>query len=70
MSPAGRPPLAGSRKNERIEVRFTDAEKQRVTSAAEIAGQPVATWARDALLASAEHVIATAAKKPAKKKSP
>lgn len=61
MSPAGRPPLAGKPKEERLEIRFTDDEKREVDAAAARSGKPLATWARDSLLE-----LARAAKKPAK----
>lgn len=67
MSPAGRPPLAGTRKQERIEVRFTEDEKATIDAAVAILGKPTATWARDSLLALAREVIA-AREKPARKR--
>lgn len=50
MSPAGRPPLAGETKEERLMVRLTSAEKEQIDNAAIAAKKPTATWARDELL--------------------
>lgn len=66
MSPAGRPPLSDSRKENRLSTMLTDSERVEIDSAAAIAGQPTSTWARTILLAAARS--ANLVKKPAKKK--
>gem|GEM_PF-4797920 len=71
MSPAGRPPLAGERKQERLMIRLTEDEKATIDAAVAILGKATATWARDSLLTLAREVIATesaAAPKPARKR--
>ncbi len=67
MTPAGRPPISGERQNQRIEVRFTDAERSVIEAAVTLAGVKTATWARDVLLAAAAEL--TAAQSAPRKKS-
>ncbi|MDZ4685028.1 MAG: hypothetical protein SH850_08050 [Planctomycetaceae bacterium] len=64
MSPAGRPPLAGERKLDRMMIRLTEAEREQLDAAAIKAGKPTSTWARDELL----RLAAESAKKPARRK--
>lgn len=66
MSPAGRPPLSGESKEQRIVIRATDSERALLDAAAADAGKPTSTWARDELLRLASEVTA----KPSVKKAP
>lgn len=56
----GRKPLGTEAKTDRpLRIRLTDAERESLDSAAESAGLPTATWARDRLLKIAEQSDAT-----------
>ncbi len=57
MSPAGRPPLSGERKNIRFIMMLNELEREHLDAAAAIAGKPVSTWARDLLLEAAHAAV-------------
>lgn len=58
MSPAGRPPLSDGRKNDKLVVRLTDAERAELDAATAKIGQRTSTWARDELLRLAREINA------------
>jgi len=64
MSPAGRPPISGDSKEERVVIRVNEAEREQLDAAAALAGKPISTWAREELL----RLAAESAKKPARRK--
>lgn len=54
----GRKPLGNEAKTDRpLRIRLTDREREILDSAAEAAGMPTATWARERLLSIAEQSI-------------
>lgn len=65
MAPAGRPPISGERKANRLQVLLTDDERAAIDARAESLGKPTSTHARDVLLADAAE---NAQKKTARKK--
>ncbi len=70
MSPAGRPPISGERKNDQIRIAVTADEKAALDAAAASLGKPTGTWIREMALAAAAEIAAAAPmKKTAKKKS-
>lgn len=48
--PVGRPPVTGTTRKRSILMRVTDAELAALQAAADAAGEPLTTWARDELL--------------------
>lgn len=69
MSPAGRPPISGERKNDQVRVLVTAAEKAALDAAATAAGKQTATWVREIALAAAAEIAASQAKPAGKKKA-
>ncbi len=65
MSPAGRPPLSGESKEQRIVIRATEGERAELDTAAVKIGKPTSTWARDELLRLAREINGPAVKKKA-----
>lgn len=70
MSPAGRPPLSGERKEDQIRVRLTGEEKALIDAAATAAGKPSTVWVRDLALATAASELAAAAEIAAAQPAP
>jgi uncharacterized protein (DUF1778 family) len=51
----GRKAISGERKSDRpLRIRLTDEERAKLDAAAEAAGSPTSTWARDVLFAAAD----------------
>lgn len=70
MSPAGRPPLSGERKDDQVRVRLTADEKALIDAAAALDGKVTTVWVRDlALATAAERTAKPAPKKKAAKKA-
>lgn len=65
MSPAGRPPLSDSRKDERLVIRLTVNEKSLIDAGASASGKQTSEWVRGLLLSAAHDAVT---KKPAAKK--
>lgn len=55
MPSPGRPPLqAGQRRTAPVPVRFTEAERELIESAAQADKQPISAWVRDRALSAAK----------------